>query len=133
MKPVITLFFSAALLFLVLDLLWLSVAAKGIYQAEIGSLLKKSFDLRAAFAFYVVFLCGLTYFVLLPAHETGSVLRALAMGAAFGFVTYATYDLTNLATLEGFTTRIALIDMAWGTTLTALVSAGAVAVTLRFA
>ena len=107
------------------------MVAKELYQSEIGSLLKKEFNGYAAVAFYAIFIAGLTLFVLLPAFEARSLLRALALGAAFGFVTYATYDLTNLATLNGFTTRIALIDMAWGTTLSALVSVGAVFVALR--
>jgi uncharacterized membrane protein len=130
-KTVLILSGSAALLFLIIDLIWLTVVAKELYQAEIGSLLKKEFNGYAAFAFYTVFIAGLTLFVLVPAFEAQSLMRALLLGAAFGFVTYATYDLTNLATLQGFTTRIAIIDMAWGTTLTALVSLGAVFTALR--
>lgn len=133
MKTPIMLGGVAALIFLVVDLIWLSIAAKSVYQAEIGPLLRKEFNLVAAAAFYTIFIAGLTLFVLMPAFTRESVLYAAMMGAAFGLVTYATYDLTNLATLEGFTLRIALIDMAWGTTLSAIVSAGAVAAILRFA
>jgi uncharacterized membrane protein len=131
MLSTLILYAAAAILFLVLDLVWLGIVAKEIYASEIGGLLRKDFNLVAATAFYLIFLAGLTYFVLVPAHQAGSIVRALIAGAVFGFVTYATYDLTNLATLQGFTTRIALIDMAWGTTLSALVSAGAVAIALR--
>lgn len=131
MKTVLILSGSAALLFLIIDLVWLTVIAKDLYQSEIGSLLKKEFNGYAAGAFYAIFIAGLTLFVLLPAFEAKSLLRALALGAAFGLVTYATYDLTNLATLNGFTTRIALIDMAWGSILSGVVSAGAVYAALR--
>lgn len=126
MKLAATLYLFAALIILAVDIIWLTAIARSIYVAEIGGLLKKSPDLVAALAFYVLYVAGLTFFVLMPSFEAGSVVRAALTGAFFGLVAYATYDLTNLATLEGFTTRIALIDMGWGAGLTALASAGAV-------
>ncbi|MCZ8374241.1 MAG: DUF2177 family protein [Beijerinckiaceae bacterium] len=132
MKSIVILIASAAIILLVIDLLWLGVIAKNLYQAEIGGLLKKEFNVTAALAFYVLYVMGLTVFVLLPAHESGSVLRALAYGAFFGLVAYGTYDLTNLATLEGFTLRIALIDMGWGAFVSGVTSAGAVAIARHF-
>jgi uncharacterized membrane protein len=114
-------------------MIWLAGIARSLYVAEIGTLLKKSPNLAAAASFYLIYLAGLTFFVLIPAHEAGNVARAALTGAAFGLVAYATYDLTNLATLEGFTARIALIDMAWGAFVTGLSSAGAVALAGRFA
>lgn len=133
MKTPVLLFAFAALIFLVIDLIWLAGIARGLYLSEIGALLKKSPSLPVAALFYIIYLAGLTFFVLLPAHEAGSVTRAALAGAAFGLVAYATYDLTNLATLEGFTARIAMIDMAWGAFVTGLSSAGAVALAGRFA
>jgi uncharacterized membrane protein len=112
----------------VLDMLWLLWVARGIYLNEIGAILKPQPNLWAALAFYILYLSGLTLFVLLPAAESGSIMRAALLGAAFGLVAYGTYDLTNLATLKGFTTRIALIDMTWGTAVTAATSAISVAV-----
>lgn len=131
MKSFLTLFSIAALLFLALDLIWLSLVARSVYVAEIGSLLKPKPNLVAAVAFYVTFIAGLTFFVLQPGFMAEDIVRGALIGAAFGLVTYATYDLTNLATLNGFTVRIALIDMAWGTVLTGLVSLGTLAIAGR--
>lgn len=127
MKLALSLAAIAGLVFLVLDMLWLLWVARGIYLSEIGTILKPQPNLWAALAFYILYLAGLTLFVLLPAAESGSVMRAALLGAAFGLVAYGTYDLTNLATLKGFTTRIALIDMTWGTAVTAATSAISVA------
>ena len=132
MKTTLILAASAAVILLIADLFWLGIVAKNLYQAEIGGLLKKEFNVVAALAFYVLYVVGLTVFVLVPAYESGSVLRALALGAFFGLVAYGTYDLTNLATLEGFTLRIALIDMSWGAFVSGVTSAGAVAVARHF-
>jgi uncharacterized membrane protein len=132
MKTTLILAASAAVILLIVDLFWLGIVAKNLYQAEIGGLLKKEFNVVAALAFYVLYVVGLTVFVLVPAYESGSVLRALALGAFFGLVAYGTYDLTNLATLEGFTLRIALIDMSWGAFVSGVTSAGAVAVARHF-
>ncbi|MGL5446449.1 MAG: DUF2177 family protein [Rhabdaerophilum sp.] len=123
MKLALSLAAIAGIAFLVIDMIWLLYIARGVYMSEIGAILKPQPNLWAAAAFYLLYLVGLTLFVLLPAAESGSVMRAALLGAAFGLVAYGTYDLTNLAVLQGFTTRIALIDMAWGTFLTASVSA----------
>lgn len=127
MKLAFSLAAIAGLVFLVLDMLWLLWLARGLYVSEIGAILKPQPNLWAATAFYLLYLAGLTIFVLLPAAENGSVMRAALLGAAFGLVAYGTYDLTNLAVMQGFTTRIALIDMAWGTFVTGSVSAISVA------
>ena len=133
MKPTLFLVLSAGVLFLLVDMIWLTVVARGLYLREIGSLLLERPNLAAAAAFYVLYLAGLTFFVLLPGLESGSLLRVLLTGAAFGLVAYGTYDLTNLATLKGFTPRIAVIDMTWGATLTGFVSMLSVAITQRLA
>lgn len=108
--------------FLVLDFVWLGALARGFYRDQMGHLMRPDVQWVPAFAFYALFVGAILVFVVLPAAERGSLARAALLGAFFGLVTYATYDLTNLAVLEGFRTRLAIVDMAWGTTLCALVS-----------
>ena len=113
----------AAVVFLALDLVWLSLVADRLYDHFLGDLLADSPNVAAAVVFYAIFVAGLVYFVIAPAVLEGSVRAALVRGAAFGFVTYATWDLTSLAVLEGFPVGIVPIDLAWGTFLAAAVSA----------
>lgn len=108
--------------FLVIDAVWLTNAGRLIYTPEIGSLLKDKPDLVVAFIFYAFYAVGLLVFVVSPSLAAPGISKALMLGALFGFVAYATYDLTNLATLKGFTSKIAMIDLAWGTVLSASVS-----------
>ena len=108
--------------FLVLDLLWLGVVARSFYRAELGHLMRADVNWVAAFAFYLLFVFGLVVLVVWPAIERESLGRALLLGALFGLVTYAAYDLTNLATLEGFPLRMVVVDLIWGTLLCAGVS-----------
>ena len=119
----ILLWIVAAAIFLAIDLIWLGWLGRGIYQAEIGPLLRQPFNLPAAGAFYVLYITGLMIMVIWPAFQTQSVTQALLRGAMLGLIAYGTYDLTNLAVMKGFTTKIAIIDMAWGTVLTGAVSA----------
>jgi uncharacterized membrane protein len=112
----------AAVVFLALDLVWLSVVAQGLYEHFLGDLLAASPNVAAAFVFYAIFLAGLVYFVIAPAVHERSARTAVARGAAFGLVTYATWDLTSLAVIEGFPAAIVPIDLAWGTFLAATVS-----------
>jgi uncharacterized membrane protein len=107
------------LVMLPLDILWLSTAGARLYKQEIGSLLLEKPALRPAAAFYLLYSLGVVVFAVSPAYRDGPWTTALVYGALFGLLAYATYDLTNLATLRGYTTTIALVDMAWGTLLTA--------------
>ena len=107
----------------VLDALWLTVVAGKFYKSQIGSLLLEKPYMTAAVVFYVIYVVGVVAFVLSPALEKGSWLHALGYGALFGFVAYATYDLTNLSTIKGFTLKVVVVDMLWGACLTAAVSA----------
>jgi uncharacterized membrane protein len=102
---------------LVLDLFWLLGPGRPLYISEIGGLLRSQPQLGASAAFYLLYTAGLTYFGVMPGLKASSAVLALGQGALFGLMAYATYDLTNLAVLNGFTLRIALIDMAWGTVL----------------
>ena len=118
----ILLWITAAVIFLAIDLVWLSWLGRGIYQAEIGTLLRQPFNLPAAGAFYVLYITGLMIMVIWPAFQAQSASQALLRGALLGLIAYGTYDLTNLAVMKGFTTKIAIIDMVWGTILTGTVS-----------
>jgi len=113
----------ALITFFAMDLLWLGVVARGFYQAHMGHLMRPSVNWAAAVAFYLLFLVGLEVLVILPAVERESLAQAVLLGALFGLVTYAAYDLTNLATLDGFPLKVALVDLVWGTVLCATVSA----------
>jgi uncharacterized membrane protein len=108
----------------------LSWIAKPTYAAEMGGLLRQEPNLVAAAAFYLLYAAGLTLFSVNPGLKADSVLQAMAFGAALGLVAYGTYDLTNLAVLNGYSMRIALIDIAWGTVASAATSA-LVVVTMR--
>jgi len=107
-------FAATALTFITLDFMWLTVASPTIYHDEIGGLLLAQPKLAPAILFYLIYLVGVVVFVVRPALEKGELRAATLPGALFGVVAYATYDLTNLATLEGFTTRLAVVDMIWG-------------------
>jgi uncharacterized membrane protein len=105
--------------FVICDLLWLGVVARSFYRAELGHLMRAEVNWVAAVAFYLVFALGIVVLVASPAIERRSLGRALLLGALFGLVTY---DLTNLATLEGFPLRMAVVDMIWGVALCASIS-----------
>ena len=113
----------ALITFFAIDLLWLGVVARGFYQEQMGHLMKPSVNWAAAVAFYLLFLVGLVVLVIWPAIQRESFAQAVLLGALFGLVTYAAYDLTNLATLDGFPLKVALVDLLWGTLLCATVSA----------
>jgi uncharacterized membrane protein len=112
----------AFVLLLIIDMIWLMWLGRGFYVEEIGGLLLEQPNLIAAFGFYALYIAGLVYLVIAPAAEADSVIKAVISGAVFGLVAYATYDLTNLAVMKGFTLKIALIDMVWGMVLSAAVS-----------
>ena len=121
---------ASALVMGVLDFIWLTHAADPIYHKALGAVMadKADTNMTAAVAFYLVYLVGVMIFAVRPALEIGDWRRALLMGALFGFFAYATYDLTNLATLKVWSLKVSLIDMAWGTMLTgAAATAGAIA------
>lgn len=107
----------SALVVLVMDGVWLSVMGDKLYRPVLGDFMAKSVNLPAAVAFYFIYLAGLTFLATAPALREASVARAVVNGAVFGFVAYATYDLTNQATLTRWSTTITLADMAWGTVL----------------
>jgi uncharacterized membrane protein len=113
----------AVVTFLVMDLMWLGVVARSFYQEQMGHLMRADVNWAAAFAFYLVFVSGVVVLVVWPAIDRQSLTQALLLGALFGLVTYAAYDLTNLATLAGFPLKVAVVDLVWGMVLCATVSA----------
>ncbi|GAA4116870.1 DUF2177 family protein [Knoellia locipacati] len=120
-----------AVAFGVLDGLWLGVIGRPIYDEALGDLLATRPNALAAAAFYVIYVIGITYFVTTPALAEESGRRALVSGALMGFVAYATWDLTNLAVIEGFPASIVAVDLAWGTVATAVASGVTYAVCRR--
>lgn len=124
MKQSAILYLCTALVMWPLDLLWLGVVARTVYRREIGGLLLDRPEIVPAVLFYLVYVVGVVVFAVRPAVQSGEVTTAVVYGALFGFMAYATYDLTNLATLRGYTLTIASIDLAWGTILTAISAAG---------
>lgn len=119
---ILKLFLIAFPVFLLIDMLWLGVIAKNFYGRQIGSLIKEKVNWSAAIIFYALFVFGLVFFVIDPAVESTSWLAALFRGGLFGLITYATYDLTNLATLKNWPLKLSIVDILWGVILGSLVS-----------
>lgn len=120
-------YFITLICFLVLDAIWLGLIAQPFYQAQIGFLLAKNTNWLAAGAFYLLYVAGLVVFVVGPALRAGTPpVRAARRGAFFGLIAYATYDLTNLATVDRWPLLLTAVDMAWGTLLGALTTLAAV-------
>lgn len=114
---------GVALPFLAFDAIWLSTMASRLYRPALGELMLERIDAIAAGAFYLLYVSGVAWFVVLaPARPPGAA-AAAGRGACFGLIAYATYDLTNQATLRGWPWHLTLIDMAWGTVATAAASA----------
>jgi uncharacterized membrane protein len=106
-----------------IDMLWLGVVAKGFYRDNLGHLLRPDVNWAAALIFYLLYIAGILVFATLPALEKHSLRQAIIMGALFGFFCYATYDLTNLATLKDWPLKVVVVDILWGMVLTASVAA----------
>ncbi len=118
----VKLYLIALPVFFVIDMIWLGLVAKNFYRGQIGFLMKTDFNWIAAISFYLLFIGGLVYFVIVPAVEHGTWTRALCVGALFGLMTYATYDLTNLATIKDWPLTLTIVDLLWGMLLSASVS-----------
>jgi len=118
----IKLFLIALPVFFVIDMVWLVLVAKKFYQEQIGFLMKPEINWFAAIIFYLLFIAGLVIFVISPAVEKHSWVHAILFGALFGLITYATYDLTNLATMRDWPLLVTAVDLIWGTVLAASIS-----------
>jgi uncharacterized membrane protein len=109
---------GAAVVFFALDFLWLGFVAIGFYRQEIGPLLLEKFNLVPAGIFYLFYVAGIVGFAIVPALNAQSWLWALVAGIALGLIAYGTYDMSNLATLKGWSVPLSMLDMAWGGALT---------------
>jgi uncharacterized membrane protein len=119
----LTAYFGAALAFVVLDAVWLGTVAKTFYFTQLAGLLREKPDFAVAAIFYVIYIAGIVYFAIIPALNAGGMATALLNGAMLGFLAYATYDATNLATLKGYPAIVAVVDVVWGTFLTGTAAA----------
>jgi len=118
----VKMYLIALIVFVVIDGIWLLFISKNLYQKEIGHLLSSNPNLLAAVLFYLLFLGGLVYFVINPGIDKESIKTIIISGTLFGLMTYATYDLTNLATLKEWPLKITIIDLIWGSSLSCIVS-----------
>lgn len=131
MANLLKLFGVSAASFLVLDLLWLLVFARRMYQENLGHLMGQT-KIVPAVIFYGIYLIGILFFIVNPALEKGNLFYAIAAGGFLGLLCYGTYDLTNMATLNNWPAMITIIDLIWGTFVTAAVSGFTVFVAQHF-
>jgi uncharacterized membrane protein len=115
-------YLAAFVAFLAIDMVWLIIVARKFYRKQLGFLLSDQPNWWAAIAFYLLFVAGLLVFAIVPGLEAGSLREGLLLGGFFGLVAYATYDLTNMATVKDWPWLLTLVDMAWGAVLATSVS-----------
>ena len=115
------LYLIALPVFFIIDMIWLGLIAKGFYGKHLGFLMRPRPNWTAAIVFYLIFIAGILIFVVMPAKADGSAIKAVWLGLAFGLVTYATYDLTNLATIKQWPLVVTVVDLIWGMVLSASV------------
>lgn len=113
----IKLYIVAFVIFIILDLVWLGFVARGLYQEQLGHVMAERVRWSAAIIFYLLFTFGILFFAVYPALAKNNILYALLYGAIFGLICYATYDLTNLATVKNWPVKIVFYDLIWGTCL----------------
>ena len=113
-------YLAALVTFVIADMIWLGVMTPRFYRPTLGDILITGVNLPPALVFYLVYPVGLVIFVVNPALKSGSIGPALLYGALFGFFTYATYDLSNYATLRNWSLPLTVVDIAWGSVLAAL-------------
>lgn len=116
------LYFITLIAFLGIDSLWLGLVAPSFYKSQIGFIMAENPNFLAAGLFYLLFIFGMVIFIVEPGVREQTLMQAVARGALFGLVTYATYDLTNLATLQGWPILVTVVDLIWGTVLSAAVT-----------
>jgi uncharacterized membrane protein len=121
-SPLLVRYLVTTGVFLLIDIVWLALIAPKLYKANIGHLMADKPNLPAAGVFYLLYIAALLFFVIDPALVKGSAWQAVWTGAFLGLVMYATYDLTNLATMKDWPLKITAIDLAWGTFITAATS-----------
>lgn len=117
-------YIGTAIVFFGFDFLWLSKLAIGFYRREIGPLMLAKPNFAAAGIFYLFYIAGIVYFAVMPAVSVGDWQSALVAGAILGFIGYGTYDMTNLSTLKGWSWKMCVVDIIWGTVLTGAAAVG---------
>ncbi|MBG0509315.1 DUF2177 family protein [Agrobacterium sp. MOPV5] len=131
MKTYFAAYLFTLVAFLVIDFIWLSTMASRLYRPAIGDLLVENFRLAPAVVFYLIYAAGLTFLAVRPAFQTGEWTTALLYGAVVGFMAYATYDLTNQATLKSWSTTLTVADLLWGTFVSAAAATIGYLITVR--
>ena len=131
-KLLIISFIFVSTIFLIIDVLWLSITVKSLYRPALGDLLKDTPVMWAAVLFYIIYMIGVALIILKPALANDSILQALWTGVVFGVVAYGTYNLTNMATVKNWSASIVWIDMLWGGFLTGFSSAVGIYLTKVF-
>ena len=126
-------YISTLVVFAALDFVWLGFVAKDLYRNGIGHLMLETPNWTAAVLFYLIYIAGLVFFSVLPGLDANAWTRATLYGALFGFFCYATYDLTNLATLKGWPVKIVIADLAWGAFVSAAAATGSFFITRALA
>ena len=116
------LYLATLVAFFAIDLVWLGLVARSFYSKHLGFLMAPKVNWPAALIFYLLFVVGILVFAVLPGLEAGSLRTTLLRAALFGLIAYATYDLTNLATLKDWPLVVTIVDLAWGTILSVAVS-----------
>lgn len=116
------LYLSTVSVFFLIDMVWLGLVARGFYQKHLSSVLSDKVNWTAAIVFYLIFISGIILFAVQPALDRNSLGRAALLGALFGFFTYATYDLTNLATIKDWPIVVVIVDILWGMVLCSVVA-----------
>lgn len=113
---------AVAFTFLFIDAIWLGFVAREFYERHLGEFIRDDIQLGVAGLFYLLYTVSVIVFVIVPAHKSGSIVQAILLGGLLGLFAYGTYDLTNLATIKGWPVTAAIVDMAWGTVITATIS-----------
>ncbi|MDD3828100.1 MAG: DUF2177 family protein [Anaerolineae bacterium] len=116
------LYLATLVAFLIIDMAWLGLVARTFYSKHLGFLMAPSPNWLAAGVFYLLFIVGILVFAVLPGLQAGSLVTTLWRAALFGLIAYATYDLTNLATIRDWPLLVTVVDMIWGTVLSVVVS-----------
>ena len=127
----IKLYFITLPVFFIIDMVWLGLVANNFYKNQIGFIMRSDINWAAAIIFYLLYIAGLVFFVIGPAVSKSSIGYAIGAGALFGLITYATYDLTNFATLKNWPLQVTIVDLIWGTVLAATVSLVAYSIAIK--
>ncbi len=122
MKIYLIAYLAAVVAFIIIDGLWLGIVARNLYASQMGDLLRKEFLVGPAAAFYLVYAAGLVFLAVRPMQPELSLMNVAAYGAIVGFLAYGTYDMTNLSTVRDWPVLISVVDLVWGTVLSASVA-----------